>query len=130
MGGSYSLALRERAIKFVEEEGGLQKDACRVLGIHSSTLTKWLGKYRKYGVFHPEQRKHYRSRKVNITILKQMVEDTPDATLEELARPFDVYPSTIDYHLRKLKITRKKNHAVHRAGREKKTNIPNRNQED
>ena len=37
-----------------------------------------------------------------------MVKKTPNATLAELAEPFGVYPSTIDYHLKKLGITRKR----------------------
>jgi transposase len=112
MGGSYSIALRERAIRFVEEEKGSREAACAVLGIHLSTLTKWLKKYRETGVVAPEKRGHYRTRKVDITILKQLVKSHPDATLEELARPFGVYPSTIGYHLKNLKITRKKNHPI------------------
>ena len=114
MGGSYSIALRERAIKFVEEENGSQKEACSVLGIHISTLTKWLKKYRETGKIVPSSRGNYRKRKVDINILKQMVEDIPDATLEELAKPFNVYPSTIFYHLKKLGITRKKNVPIRR----------------
>ena len=114
MGGSYSIALRQRAIKFVIDEGGSQKDACKVLGIGTRTLSNWLRKYRETGDFSPEKRGQYRKRKVDINLLKQMISETPDATLEELAKPFDVYPSTIDYHLKKLGITRKKNHIVRR----------------
>ena len=127
MGGSYSLALRERAIRFVEHEGGSRKEACRVLGIHISTLTKWIRKYRDVGHVMRESREHSRVQKVDKSILIQMVEKNPDATLEELAAPFDVYPSTIDYHLRKLGITRKKNHALSGAGRRKKTSVSCRN---
>ena len=123
MGGSYSLALRERAIQFVEHEGGSRQDACRVLGIHISTLTNWLRKYREVGHVRRESREHSRVQKVDKTVLAQMVEAHPDATLEELAAPFDVYPSTIDYHLRKLGITRKKNHALQGAGRRKKASV-------
>ena len=123
MSGSYSLALRQRAIKFVEEEGGSWKDACRVLGIHIDTLAKWLKRYRETGSVAPTPRITYRKRKVDIDLLKQMLLESPDATLEELAIPFNVYPSTIDYHLRKLKITRKKNDPVHREKRSKKTKL-------
>lgn len=112
MGGSYSIALRERAIKFVEVENGSAKEACSVLGIHSSTLTKWLKKYRETGEFSPSSRGKYRKRKVDIKLLEQAINDTPDATLEDLAKPFGVYPSTIFYHLKNLGITRKKNHPI------------------
>jgi transposase len=123
MGGSYSAFLRERAIRFVETEKGSPKVACAVLGIHSSTLTKWLKKYRETGETASAARPSYRTRKVDITILKQMVADNPDATLEELSQPFNVFPSTIFYHLKKLGITRKKNHALRGAERGKKAEV-------
>ena len=123
MGGSYSVALRERAIKFVETENGSPKEACSVLGIHISTLTKWLKRYRETGEVAPIPRKRYRKRKVDIKLLQQYVIKNPDATLDELAKPFDVFPSTIFYHLKKLGITRKKNDALRGAGRGKKTAI-------
>jgi len=112
MGGSYSVALRERAIKFVETENGSPKEACAVLGIHSSTLTKWLKKYRETGSVKPLPRGRYRKRKVDISVLEQLISKTPDATLEELAKPFNVFPSTIFYHLQKMGITRKKNNVI------------------
>lgn len=114
MGGSYSVALRERAIKFVETENGSPKEACAVLGIHSSTLTKWLKRYRETGEISPVSRGKYRKQKVDIEHLKRYVSNHPDATLSELAEPFGVFPSTIFYHLKKLGITRKKNHALRR----------------
>lgn len=112
MGGSYSNAFRERAIKFVEAENGSPKAACSVLGIHSSTLTKWLKKYRETGEVKPLPRKTYRKRKVDVNLLKQHLNNNPDATLPELAEPFGVFPSTIFYHLKKLGITRKKNNTL------------------
>jgi transposase len=115
MGGSYSAALRERAIKFVEIENGSAKEACAVLGIHSSTLTKWLKKYRETGEMKALPRGNYRKRKVDIKLLEQNIIDYPDATLVELAKPFGVFPSTIFYHLKKLDITRKKNAALRRT---------------
>lgn len=121
MGGSYSIALRERAIQFVETEKGSPKQACAVLGIHISTLTKWLKKYRETGEIKPLPRGHYRKRKVDINLLRESVGKNPDATLEELAAPFKVFPSTIFYHLKKLGITRKKNHTLRREKRGKKT---------
>lgn len=123
MGGSYSVALRERAIRFVEEEKGSPKMACAVLGISLSTLTKWLKSYRESGTICPAKRVSYCTIKVDIIKLKQMVESSPDATLEELAAPFGVYPSTIFYHLKKHHITRKKNHTLYGAKRGKKTSI-------
>lgn len=123
------MALRERAIKFIEEENGSHKEACSVLGIHPSTLKKWLKKYRETGKIAPEPRGNYRVRKVDIRILKQVVIDNADATLDELGARFDVYPSTISYHLKKLGITRKKNEALRGKRRGKKAAVFERNQE-
>ena len=123
MSGSYSLGVRERAIKFVLEEGGNRKEACRVLGICYDTLTRWLRRYREQGNVKPNPRIRYRVRKVDVNKLTELVEANPDSTLCELGEFFGVYPSTIDFHLRKLKITRKKNHAVSGAKRGKKASI-------
>lgn len=128
MGGSYSIILRERAIKFVVEEGGSKNDACKVLGIGIGTLYNWLKKYKKEGTVAPKPRGNYRTRKVDIIRLKQLLEESPDATLDELATPFGVYPSTIDFHLRRLKITRKKNDPLRRKKGRETTGISCRNQ--
>jgi len=123
MGGSYSVSIRERAVKFVVEEGGNRDDACRVLGICADTLQRWLRKHRETGDVSAKPRGNYRTRKINIILLQQMLDKNPDATLEELSEPFDVYPSTIEYHLKRLNITRKKNHAIRGAGRRKKARV-------
>lgn len=34
-----------------------------------------------------------------------IIEKSPDSTLSELAKPFGVYPSTIEHHLKRLGIT-------------------------
>ena len=118
MSGSKSLAIRERAINFIEKEGGSKLDASKVLGVCVDTINRWIRRYKEQGNVKPDAR-IYKIRKVDIIKLKQMVDENPDATLEELAEPFGVYPSTIDYHLRKLNITRKKNNTLCGARREK-----------
>lgn len=102
-------------------------DASRIFKISYDTIGRWLRKHRAGGELSDTPRKAYKKRKVDKELLVKMVEEHPDATLDELAQPFDVYPSTIDYHLRKLGITRKKNHALSGAKRRKKTKVSVRN---
>ena len=127
MSGSYPLALRKRVIVFMEE-GGSRQEACRVLGVCAATLSNWLRRHRETGSVEASPR-HYRVRKVDKVELLRLLEATPDATLQELADHFATYPSVIDYHLRKHKITRKKNHAVRGAGRGKKGSLQGRNRD-
>lgn len=122
---TYSPDMRAAALRCISE-GRSRSEIVEFFNISLKTLSNWVREHRESGRLSPPPRKTYRSRKVVIEQLVKMVEDQSDATLEELAAPFDVYPSTIDYHLRKLGITRKKNHAVSGARRGKKTSISGR----
>ena len=126
---SYSLDFRRCVVENVMS-GMPWEEAMRVFKVSRNSIGNWCRQLRKTGTLSPSPRKTSKIRKVDIIALKQMIDSDPDATLEELAEPFGVYPSTIDYHLRKLKITRKKNHAVRGEGRGKKAKIPSRNQTD
>lgn len=126
---SYSLDFRRCVVENVMS-GMPWEEAMRVFKVSRNSIGNWCRQLRKTGTLSPPARKTSKVRKVDIDVLKQMVANNSDATLEELGEPFGVYPSTIDYHLRKLKITRKKNHAVQRAGRRKKTKVPSRNRAD
>lgn len=122
---TYSPDMRAAALRCVSE-GKRHSEIIEFFNISLKTLSNWLRQYREEGMIEVLPRKPYKKRKVDRDALARAVEDKPDATLEELAEPFGVYPSTIDYHLRKLKITRKKNHAVSGAGRGKKARVHSR----
>lgn len=102
-------------------------DASRIFKISYDTIGRWLRKHREGIELCDAPRKEYKKQKVDKEQLVRMVEEHPDATLEELAQPFGVAHSVIDYHLRKLGITRKKNHALSGAKRRKKTKVSVRN---
>lgn len=102
-------------------------DASRIFKISYDTIGRWLRKHRDDGELNDAPRKAYKKRKVDKEQLLDLVEKHPDATLEELAQPFGVAHSVIDYHLRKLGITRKKNHALSGTKRRKKTAVSDRN---
>ena len=113
MSNQYSLDLRERAVSYVHE-GGTRGDACRVFKIGGATLDRWLRRHREEGSLAPRARRPYRS-KLDGEALHVYIAAHPDATLEEIGGAFAVYPSTIYYACRRLKITRKKNPAVQGA---------------
>jgi transposase len=125
----YSADFRLCVVRNIES-GMSWEEARRIFSISPDTLRRWLRSYRESGTMEGAVRKPYPHRKVDKTQLLALLEAHPDATLEELAEPFGVAHSVIDYHLRKLGITRKKNHAICGAGRAKKTRIPSQNQQD
>jgi len=114
----YSMDIRNLAIKKVLS-GERQYVVAQSLDIGLNTLERWLRSYREHGHAKPMTRDSYH-RKICRETLKQRIAQQPDITLQLLADECDSHPSVIDYHLRKMKITRKKNHAVSRAGRGKK----------
>jgi len=79
--------------------------------------------YKEEGEVKVKQTRNVLPRKVDPRKLTALITNSPDSTLEELAAEFDTYPSVIDYHLRKMKITRKKNNSISRKKRGKKARI-------
>lgn len=122
---SYSIDFRRCVVENIES-GMSWDEASRIFKVSRDSVGRWLRQFRETGCVSDAPRKPYKKRKVDVEQLLAMVESRDDATLEELAAPFGVYPSTIDYHLRKMKITRKKNHPVSGARRRKKASVPGR----
>lgn len=104
---SYSLDLRERAVKFIKE-GGSQTEASHVFGVSRKTLYNWL--VRKTLNATPRL---VRKGKIDKTKLVSHVNTYPDALLRERARQFGVTPSGMWRAMCKLGV-RKKNDAVRR----------------
>lgn len=121
----YSADFRLQAIRCVER-GKSREEVCDFFGIGSGTLSRWLSQYREDGSLTCNARAGYAVRKVDRELLRQRVAASPDATLQEWADHFGTHPSVIDYHLRKLRITRKKNHALRGAKRSGSTNVHSR----
>lgn len=119
---SYSSDFRRCVVENIQS-GMSWDEASRIFKVSRDSVGRWLRQFRETGCVSDAPRRPYKKRKVDIEKLLELVGRHEDATLEELAAPFDVYPSTIDYHLRKMKITRKKNHAISGARRRKKTNV-------
>ena len=117
---SYSIDFRECVVQNIVS-GMSWDDAGHVFNISRNTIQRWMRQFRETGNLEPPARKPQKERKTNIEQLLRLVDELPDATLEELANQLNVHYSTIDYHLKKRNITRKKNHAIRGTRRGKKT---------
>ena len=87
-------------------------EASEIFNVSRASIARWCVHYRNNGTLEPGPRRVHKVRKVDRNKLVLLIESTPDATLQELADYFETYPSVIDYHCRKLKLTRKKNTSV------------------
>ncbi|MBW4590152.1 transposase [Aetokthonos hydrillicola Thurmond2011] len=98
---SYSIDLRERALKYLEE-GGSQTAASKLFKVSRKTLYNWqqretLEPYKPTG----------RKRKLSKAQLARDVEANPDAYLRERAARFGVGVNTVWVALRQMKVSKK-----------------------
>lgn len=110
----YSEDFRFQAINCVKR-GKSHEEVCEFFGIGVATLYRWLRLEETKGSVSPVLRSTYKSSKISSESLLKELEKSPDATLYELAEKFDCCFQNVDYWLKKLGITRKKNHAIRRA---------------
>ncbi|MDR2203411.1 MAG: transposase [Nitrososphaerota archaeon] len=86
------------------------------------TYYNWKNQKQQTGNLNPK--KHGpRKRKINNQKLKQHLKEHPDAYLKEIAKQFNTSTPAICKKLKKLKITRKKNHSPIAKNPRKKTNL-------
>ena len=104
---SYSIDLREKITKFVEN-GGSIIEAARIFDVSRPTIYRWLEKKNSGSLRDPKPQRPWR--KINPQILTELVEKHPDWTLVEYAHHFGVKAASILKAFRSLKITRKKRH--------------------
>ncbi len=112
---AYSKDLRQRVIEFIKEGEGSPPQAAQLFKIGRATIYRWLNRSElissKPGPKGP--------RKINLKALQQAVEEKPDSYLAELAERFKVSLNTISYTLKKMNLSRKKNHALRREKRKR-----------
>jgi len=78
-------------------------------------MGRWVKLFREKGTLEDAPRRApYKVRKIDSKELFAMIEKNSDATLKELAKEFGCWPSAIERRLKKLGITRKKNHPLRR----------------
>lgn len=99
---AYSLDLRERAVRFIQN-GGRVSEAVEKYEVSESSIRRWL----KRKDLRPTQVKH-RRRKLDWEALGKDVEQNPNARQIDRAKKFGVRINAISYALKRMKITRKK----------------------
>ena len=102
---SYSLDLRKRVIKYVED-GGTQEEAASIFNVSPKTVTNWVRKKRD-GDLSPKTRLA-KPRKINYDSLRKYIEKHPDAYLREIAEELGVTLQAVFYACKRLHITLKK----------------------
>lgn len=113
----YSLDLRERIIKAVERGDQTKRDIAALFEVHESFIYKLLRQQRERGHLAPLPHGGGHSAKLQdkqLAVLRNLVAQTPDATLAELARQLqqetgvEVSRTTLWRGLALLALTRKK----------------------
>jgi transposase len=111
---AYSVDFRECVIRNIEA-GMSWRDAAKTFKVSTGSISKWLDNLSKTGCLIDAPRKEYKPKKIDSQRLLDKIEETPDATLEELSQSFSCSQNAIWKRLKKLGITRKKNHPIRRA---------------
>ena len=116
---AYSEDLRKRVVEFVKK-GGSKAEAQRRFSVSEWCVYDWLKrgndlKSQKPGPKQP--------RKLNLPVLNMLVEQKPDAYLDELAKDLNVGKTTVWRGCQKLGLSRKKNQSLQRAKRKRTTTI-------
>jgi putative transposase len=99
---TYSVDLRERAVKYVQE-GGKQAAASTLFGIGRKTLYRWL----QMEELQPRRKRAGYTRRLDKTALAAHVAANPDMILRERAVHFGVHINAIWVALKVLNISKK-----------------------
>ena len=108
---AYSVDFRKCVLENLES-GKTWDEVVSIFSISRYTLSRWVTLAKEKGSLEDSQREPYKVRKIDSQALLCVLERAPDATLKELAQEFNCWPHAIHRRLKKLGITRKKNHAV------------------
>ena len=106
---AYSLDLRERVVRFINE-GGSKIDAHRHFGISLWCIRNWCRRSTLEATYSHQGR----PRKVALEALRLDIQEHPDRLLRERAKHFKVHINSIWHACRVMKITHKKNTSIHR----------------
>jgi transposase len=103
--------LRKRVIEFCNK-GGTQTAAAERFGVSRKSIYTWLSSKAPYISKAPGPKKAH---KLDWEALRRYAEKNDDAFLKEIAEEFKVGTTAVWYALRKMKISRKKNHTLRRS---------------
>ena len=106
---SYDIKYRERALSYLSEGHSFRESAAR-FKVSPFTLVKWKNQLNETGTLAPKKRKET-WRKIDPEKLRKFVSEHPDAYQHEIAEAFGVRLYALQKALKRLNITRKKNHS-------------------
>lgn len=115
---SYSLEFRKEVLSKVDSGIPVNKVA-DLFGISRRCIPVWRKKLKETGSLQDKARSARSGGKIDVSRLAELVKETPDATIKELASVFSCQTFAVWKQLKKLGLTRKKNHAVCGKGRKK-----------
>ena len=105
---SYDVKFRQRALEYWEA-GHSKRATSAVFKISTSTLQGWKSKLNETGNLETKKRSAT-WRKIEPEKLMEYLKQHPDAYLKEIAKEFGCSDVAVLKALRRLKISRKKNH--------------------
>ena len=109
---SYDIKYRQRVVNYLCEGNSIRKTA-EMFKVSPTTLQAWKSQLNETGTLAPKKRATP-WRKIDPEKLRQYVDEHPDAYQHEMATFFGVRLFAIQKALKRLQITRKKNHALQR----------------
>lgn len=107
---SYDIKYRQRALSYLSEGNSYRKTAA-VFKVSTTTLQTWKSQLKENGTLVPKKRRET-WRKIAPDKLRKYVEENTDAYQHEIAAAFGVRLYAVQKALKRLKITRKKNHSL------------------
>jgi len=105
---AYDDKYRRRALEYWAD-GNSKRKTAEVFKVNPSTLQEWKLRLKETGNLASKKRRQT-WRKINPEVLRQHVENHPDEYLRETAAAFNCSINAIDKALKRLRISRKKNH--------------------
>lgn len=116
----YSLDLRQKIVEAYENREGSLRQLAKRFHVSLGFVQKLLNRYHNEGTIAPRARANGFPPKLAAyeSQVRELVADKADDTLTELTEKlaqklgFQVSPSTLHYHLERLKLTRKKKHST------------------
>ena len=106
----YDIKYRQRVIDYLNE-GNTEKATAAVFKVSTFTIWKWKSTLKETGTLKPKE--IVRTwRKIDPEKLRKYLVDNPDAYQHEIAAAFGVRLYAIQKAMKRLEITRKKNHTI------------------
>lgn len=107
---SYDVKFRQRALEYWAA-GHTKAETAAVFQVGTATLQAWKSQLNESGTLEPKKRRET-WRKIDPEKLRAYVAEHPDAYQHEIATEFGVRLFAIQKALKRLNITRKKNHNI------------------